>query len=281
MERHNANVEDVARLQDAARMHIRGGHSPIPVEDGKSPKHKDWTNLRITEDQVPEFFTGKENLGLLLGEPSGGLVDVDLDVPEAAKIAGRFLIPTLTSSRKSAPDSHWWYSSPGAESEKFKDLDGEMLVELRSTGAQTLVYPSLHPDSGELYEWSHSGLEIAQVTPQELYVACRRLATATLIARHLPPIGGRHDFALALAGYLLRPGRLDEQDTLHILKAAWDAREWSDERSKRQAHDDLEGIVRDTATNIMEEQPVIGGPTLDETVPGLTRKLARFWGWND
>ncbi len=268
-------------VREAATRYIRRGFAVVPVEDGKNPNRPSWEKLRITEEQVSEFFIGDQNIGLILGEPSGGLVDVDLDVPEAVAIAGKFLPLTLTSGRESAWDSHWWYMAAGTACEKFKDLDAKMLVELRSTGMQTLVYPSKHPDSGELYQWSESGLDIAEVMPGELHAACRKLATATLIARHLPPIGGRHDFALALAGYLLRPARLDEQDTLHILKAAWDAAGWPDEKSKRDAYRDLEGIVRDTATSIRAGVPVVGGTTLDEAVPGLPRRLARFWQWDD
>jgi hypothetical protein len=121
----------------------------------------------------------------------------------------------------------------------------------------------------------------------ELKARLRELATATLIARHLPAIkdeqtnegGGRHDYALALAGFLLRSGRLDEATTLKVLKAAWDAKEWPDERSKREAHSDLEGIVRDTAENLEAGEPVVGGPTLEVYAPGVVRLLYKWWGW--
>jgi hypothetical protein len=42
-----------------------------------------------------------------------------------------------------------------------------------------------------------------------------------LVARHLPPIGGRHDYALAVAGYLLRDEWLDEGSVHKIMLAAW------------------------------------------------------------
>jgi hypothetical protein len=76
---------------------------PIPAER-KSPVLPGWQNLRIGLEEIPRYFNGKpQNIGVLLGEPSGGLVDVDLDVPDAAKIAERFLPKTLASGRKSAP----------------------------------------------------------------------------------------------------------------------------------------------------------------------------------
>jgi hypothetical protein len=251
---------------------------PIPHRS-KAPVLEGWEALRLSADELPEHFNGKpQNIGLILGEPSGGLVDVDLDVPEAAKVAGRFLLPTLTSGRASNPHSHWWYVAPGARTVKFKDVDGAVLVEVRSTGAQTLVAPSVHP-SGERIEWHDAGLKPAPVAAKGLVSQVRELATATLIARHLPPFGGRHDYALALSGFLLRSGRLDSETALKILKAAWDAKGWPDERSKREAHHDLEGIVRDTVENLLAGEPVVGGPTLEDHRPGMVRLLCKWWGW--
>src|SRR3712207_7059016 len=121
-------------------------------------------------------------VGILLGDPSGGLVDVDLDAKEAGKVAGRFLPPTLTSGRESSPHSHWWYVSPGAKTTRFKDVNGEVLVEVRSTGAQTIVAPSVHP-SGERVVWHDTGPEFTEVGTGELFGWVRELATTALIAR--------------------------------------------------------------------------------------------------
>jgi hypothetical protein len=270
----------------AAAALIRRGVAVIPVPAGeKNPGRPGWEALRITEEDIPDYWTNGQNVGLLCGEPSGDRVDVDLDPDEAVKIAGRFLPPTLTSGRERRPHSHWWYVSIGAESCDWKDTDGSKLVELRSTGRQTLVAPSLHPD-GDEYVWhSETGLKMAEVGAAELARRLRELATAVLIARHLPPIragaegGGRHDYALALGGFLLRPGRLGEDLTLRVLKAAWDAKGWPGEKEKREAYRDLERIVSDTAENLAAGEPVVGGPTLEEYAPGVVRLLCKWWGW--
>src|SRR5215213_692428 len=130
--------------QEYVRRYLDRGLTVVPIPAGKKgPVLTNWHNLRIPPEDIHRYFNGKpQNIGILLGESSGGLVDVDLDVEEAAKIAGRFLPPTLTSGRESAPDSHWWYRAAGAKTEKWKDTDGKMLVELRSTGCQTVVEPS-------------------------------------------------------------------------------------------------------------------------------------------
>ena len=270
----------------AAAALIRRGVAVIPVPAGeKNPGRPGWEALRITEEEIPNYWTNGQNVGALCGEPSGHRVDVDLDPDEAVKIAGRFLFPTLTSGRESRPHSHWWYVSPAAESCDWKDTDGSKLVELRCTGRQTLVPPSTHPD-GDQYVWhAETGLKMAEVGAAELTRRLRELATAVLIACHLPPIragtegGGRHDYALALAGFLLRPGRFGEVLTLKVLKAAWDAKGWPGEKERREAHRDLEGIVSDTAENLAAGEPVVGGPTLEEIAPGIVRLMCKWWGW--
>ena len=253
---------------------IRRGVAPIPVPAGeKNPGRKGWEAMRISEEEVPSFWTNGQNVGVLCGEPSGWRVDVDLDADEAVKVAGRFLPPTLTSGRESRPHSHWWYVAEGADSRDWKAPDGEKLAELRSGGRQTVVAPSTHPD-GDAYVW-HPGLEMAEIPADELVACCRELATAALAARHVPAVGGRHDFALALAGFFLRPGRLDEGLVLKLLVAGWHAAG----ADSREAVRDLEGIVRDTAARIEAGERVVGGPTLEEAAPGVVGLLCKWWGW--
>lgn len=273
----------------AALRYAKSGVCVIPVPSGeKNPGRSGWEALRLTEESIPSYFTNGQNIGIHTGEPSGWLVDVDLDTPEARKIAGRFLPATLTSGRASSPDSHWWYYAEGAEYRTFTDLppNSKPLLELRSTGHHTLVWPSKHP-CGELITWSESGLETHRMDAGELTEACRKLAGATLVARHLPELkdkrtnagGGRHNLALALAGFLLRRG-LSEGDVLALLRAAWDARGFAgDQIAQREAHRDLEGLVGDTARRIRDGEEATGGRKLEEFVPGLPRKLADFWGW--
>ena len=262
--------------QEAAAHYAGKGLRVVPIPAGKKgPELRNWQDLRITPETVPQHFNGRpQNVGIILGKASGWLVDVDLDVPEAVKIAGTFLSPTLTSGRSSTPHSHWWYVAPAVESLSFKDASGTVLVELRSTGRQTVVAPSVHP-SGEHYVWYDTCPEPLEVTADVLTLQVRQLATAALLARHVPSEGGCHTFALCVAGYLLRSGRLDGQTTLKIMLAAWSAAE----ADSREAIRDIEAIVRDTAEKLAEGEPVVGGPTLEEIAPGVPRLLAKWWGW--
>ena len=74
---------DASSLLDAARWYHARGYAPIPLPAGeKKPVIRGWNALRLSEDDLPLHFNGTGNIGLLLGEPSGWLVDVDLDCDE-------------------------------------------------------------------------------------------------------------------------------------------------------------------------------------------------------
>jgi hypothetical protein len=148
------------------------------------------------------------NIGILNGEPSGNLLDVDLDCP-GARLAAPLLPATgWTFGRKSAPASHWIYrSSPSLNTaqEKYVDLDGAVLVELRGTGGLTIYPPSTHKDTGERITWERFE-DPADVALAELQRAVREVGAVALLARHWPAKGTRQDAVLALAGALLRAG---------------------------------------------------------------------------
>jgi hypothetical protein len=232
----------------AAARYIERGWVPVPVPAGeKNPGRDGWEKLRIGLEDIPRFFNNGQNIGLHCGEPSGWLVCVDLDTPEALKIAKRFLPQTLTSGRESTPDAHWWFTCEGAEHKVFNRLDAaKPLLELRSTGHHTLVEPSAHP-SGERYCWSQNGHKIAKVSPEELLRRCQELATAALIARQLPKTsdeggGGRHELAMALTGFILRRG-LSEECVLRILQAGWDAKGYGGSRALSGIQPNGSGII--------------------------------------
>jgi hypothetical protein len=171
-------------LLESARTYLGRGYAVIPVPARKKiPVLKGWTDLRLSESDLPAHFNGTGNIGVLLGEPSGWLVDVDLDCEEAVALAPKFLPPTgAMSGRPGKPASHWWYVCEGMKTRKHQDpVSKKMIVELRSTGAQTVVGPSIHP-SGEPYDPLDG--EPAVVDAGELAAAVAALADAVTEARH-------------------------------------------------------------------------------------------------
>src|SRR5688572_26810 len=102
---------------------------PIPPRS-KGPTLPSWQTLRLSSSEVPRYFSPGDNCGVILGEASHGLVDVDLDCPEAVRRAPEFLPPTLIFGRDSKPRSHWIYTmSPAGSTRQFQDpVTGDMLV---------------------------------------------------------------------------------------------------------------------------------------------------------
>ena len=172
----------------------------------KAPRDRDWQKNAIsTADAAERHLCGQMNIGVLLGTASGGLVDVDLDCPEACAVADKILPPTAAVfGRASKPRSHWLYYVGGpAPSLKFSDpLTGEVLLELRgdkrdgSTGYQTVFPPSIHP-SGEPIEWVEEG-ELARVAYAELKEAVTYLAIRCLITRYCPGASSANEAWAAL-----------------------------------------------------------------------------------
>lgn len=140
---------------EAARRYLGMGYQPVAVPQGKKgPVTKGWQRLRVTEKDLARRFRGPGNVGVMLGEPSGWLVDLDLDCPEAVRLARTLLPPTpVVSGRPGNPSSHYWYIAKGAFTVQFRDpVTRKMIIEVRSTGSQTLVGPSVHPDDGDRYD---------------------------------------------------------------------------------------------------------------------------------
>ncbi len=264
-------------VRDAARRYIEQGRAPIPIPFmSKGPVIKGWQKLRLTLDDLPKYFNGHEqNIGNLLGEPSNGLIDADLDCKEARALA-RYFLPRTASifGRQSAPRSHWEYVvSPPMETEQWavppdKDRKGKsMLVELRGTGAQTVFPPSVHP-SGEPIRFDEDG-EPAVVEAAVLRRAASRLAAACLLVRGWPD-GSRHTCVLALAGGLLRGG-WTEDDTVDFIRAIVTVTE-SETTEKHLA------AVRDTAKKLADgESDVTGWPKLSELLGERVIKKVMEW----
>lgn len=257
MEEYNANagggVPTFAGLGEAefeggltaALDYHRRGFRVTPLR-GKEPMLRGWQKRQLAEEELTRHFFDGRNIGIVLGGDTG-LVDVDLDNPLAVAVAGHILPDTATSGRETNPRSHWWYicqpppasrsfALPRPMAERLELDSGEAtLVELRSTGRQTVVAPSIHPEDGDRYIW-HSG-EIRKINAEKLERLVKDVAVATLLALNWPAEGSREDFTLHAAGYLGR--RMEHKRVKVIMEAAASAAE-DEEKDKRA------GAVRDT-----------------------------------
>lgn len=173
---------------EAALEYFRRGLMPVSIDAGtKKPTLENWPDLRLTNEDLFKYFSGNGNIGINLGM-SGDVVDVDMDVPEAIQLAPKFLTPTAArTGRPRARLSHWWYHCPGAIHQTFKDpITDEMIIEFRAGRHQTLVGPSIHPDTGESYDMLEG--EMTRIGADELLSQVIAIYEAVLIGRygHIP-----------------------------------------------------------------------------------------------
>lgn len=255
--------------ESAAEEYLGRGWSPIPVPRGdKAPRVKDWPKYVCDPSAIHTTFAAS-NVGVLLGERSGGLVDIDLDCPEAERLATEVLPATrAVFGRKSKPASHFLHVvDPVPKTKKFTDGNGNMLVELRSTACQTMFPGSVHP-SGEHVVWNNHG-DPRQVRSDELQEAVALLAAVSLIARHWPQKGSRQDTALALAGALYHAGV--PGDRIPPLVEAIAIVAGDEESSAR-----LEAAEA-TVTKARSNEPITGWPALAELIDQKVVDRCRKW----
>jgi hypothetical protein len=180
------------------------GIAPVPLKpEQKRPKSKKgWNKIIVTTKTIKNHFEDGDNVGGLWGEPSGWIIDVDLDWDEAALVAPFFLPETFIYGRPSRPGTHFLFRCKGIKTFKRSTFgrDGEVIVEVRSTGTQSVLPPSIHPD-GERFEIHHD-VPFTSIGRKLLEAQVNKIAAASIFARAYPEGGGRHDFVHTLTGAL-------------------------------------------------------------------------------
>jgi hypothetical protein len=270
------NTTNHTTRQDYVATYLAKGWFPVPIDPRKKgPTLPGWQRLRITPPEIKDYFNGHGNVGLILGDPSGGLTDGDLDCPEARKAAAVFLPPTpMVSGRAGNPQSHLWYiSTPPPRLLTFKDplrpKDEAMIIELRANpksedaeGLQTVVPPSLHKETGELIYWENpDNLNPVHVPAQQLIEGVTYSAVCTLLGRYWTDHGGHgKDMVMAIAGALLR-SRLNLTLVRKIVLMSAAIAGYPRAKSTD---------VDDTATNLARNKPVTGWPKLHELLDSTT-----------
>lgn len=215
---------------EATREHLRpmvacyrqyGWHTLVIAPMEKKPPGK-WKTLDPAE---PDAFAVNVNVGVVLGEKSRGLVDIDLDLPEAARVADHLLNDMPSFGRASNPRSHRLalcvdpatrVAFDLGKSGESLDLERTMVLELRGNGHQTVFPPSMHP-SGEVVTWAPGELHLPETDWATLRKRAGLCAFLGVILKFYPRTAGHRDeVCLALAGALVRAGFDDEQTDRYI-----------------------------------------------------------------
>ncbi|OHB52483.1 MAG: hypothetical protein A2Y12_06355 [Planctomycetes bacterium GWF2_42_9] len=168
---------------EAARDYMQKGWMPIPIpHKSKNPGFDGWPMFKTTPEELDKHFDQEKNIGVLLGKPSGWLIDIDLDHPRAIELADQLLPQTpAVFGRPSKPRSHrLYYITTPAATKKWHSKSEGMIIEFRSTGAQTVFPPSIH-EEGEPISWETPEAEPALVDTNLLFNATLQIAETVKI----------------------------------------------------------------------------------------------------
>ena len=195
-------------MKDYVEKYLSYGWVPINVK-GKKATRPGWQHSTSDDARQVTNWTG---IGILLGEPSGGLMDIDLDCEEARCLAPAYLPPTATFGRDSNKRSHWLYAVNGdTSSVQFKWPESASneggkphILEFRGSNAQTVFPPSIHTSS-EPIKWCEGDIP-TRIDRAALEHSVKQLVIATVLARFWNKSGSRDELATALCGSLIRSG---------------------------------------------------------------------------
>jgi predicted P-loop ATPase len=260
---------------------IARGIAPVPVKIGKkNPDIVGWPNLTITTANAEQYFDGADlNVGAIMGPKSNGLIDVDLDCPEAVALASYFLPETHSIyGRPGKRRRHYLYTCRDPDpkaSIKLLDENKAVIVELRmgggGKGCQSVMPGSLH-QSGEHYGWDEDG-ERPEHNCATFKAAITKIAVATVLMRHWPARGSRHDAALLVGGFLARAGWTPD-DIEHFVDALCRVH---GEATDPAAHG---RTARDSAEHHAEGGQVYGLPQMIEVFgDAVAKTLAKLVGY--
>ncbi|NWH07344.1 MAG: bifunctional DNA primase/polymerase [Alphaproteobacteria bacterium] len=275
----NASPTKREALIEAARGYLARGWTPIRLGPrAKVPPGKHDANTVTAENAERLLDHGGYNLGLRLGPEHGGLVDFDLDWPEARRIGAKLLFALPKFGRAGAPGSHYLFLCPGFDktvkfdipelkgTEGLPEEHAACVLEVRGKG-HTMAPPSVHP-SGEQVSWERDVAPLSMSAADALKRA-GLIAFLSVVARFYPAQGSRDDFCMALSGALLA-AKLSVEDVNHAVVLAAEIA-GDEEAGKR-------GKAGQTAAKVEAGEAATGLPRgvemlgLPEAVAGRFRK---------
>jgi P4 family phage/plasmid primase-like protien len=258
---------DLQAVRVTAHKLLALGLVPVPLPDGqKRPQLKDWQTLPA-EKLVTHFVDGC-NIGLRLDT----LTDIDLDCHEAIALGAHFLKTTRSCwGRATSRHSHHLYAVANSRYEKFvdpmeTDPKKSTILEIRhDSGHQSMIPPSVHPDTGETLQWeAGENFKPEEWNFHEMRRAVSRMAAAVLLIRH---IQHRHDTWLYLSGAMKKAGwNIGEATFLMDIVSRF-----RDETAR------IEEFRKSIVDSFNSTEPVAGLKKLEDYLPKpVVRKIAQW-----
>lgn len=159
----------VSAFASTAPRLVARGHSPIPIMPGSKspgvrnadgewqpmPRWHRWCKEQPTEHTIAAWLRmiGGDNAGV--GVACGmGLICIDIDFEECmAPLLAILPVSHVQKKGKKGVSLFYRGNTDVIRSRNFRTPDKVGLVDLLSEGKQTVLPPSIHPDTGEPYYW--------------------------------------------------------------------------------------------------------------------------------
>ena len=120
------------------------------------------------ESERERWAAGDTGVGVVAGQASHGLIAVDIDSEDAAiQAALQNVLPPTNVRKTGARGETLFYYGPGITQSQSWNIAGKRVVDLIGPGRQTVLPPTIHPDTGAPYRWSGSE-SLEDLQPHEL-----------------------------------------------------------------------------------------------------------------
>lgn len=207
---------------------ITNGFKIVPLLlKSKTAVSGDYAKSGYVSPPLAYWQTNDCNVGLVTGPLSNSPVDVDIDGGEDARHFARLFLPSTEAvfGRPSNPLSHYLYCLKESVFDKFAILDPvtrKCIIEARGDGGHQTVLPgSFHP-SGEQVVWALSQSPVVpQLPAASLIHAVRKVALATIVARHVWKPGYHNEPCKHLSG-MLYYSDWSKDETVEFIQAIMD-----------------------------------------------------------
>jgi hypothetical protein len=114
------------------------------------------------------WAAGDAGVGVVAGQASHGLIAVDIDSEDPTIQATlRTVLPPTHVRKTGARGETLFYHGPDVAQSQSWDIAGKRIVDLIGPGRQTVLPPTIHPDTGTPYRWSGSE-SLEDLQPHEL-----------------------------------------------------------------------------------------------------------------
>lgn len=202
-----------------------------------------WQNIFVTPERISSLFGDARNLGLLLGKPTDHLfiycIDVDVDDPAVLYAVEQAIGYGAPQKRGKKGLSFFVVSLDNSFSNtkiKYKGTRGnpsKPIIEILGDGNQTVIPPSIHPETGEPYVWTNFSLlsqrlsDLPRLTPEvyeELTLIGRQpdspiLALNTMVWAGVGEGGDTHDTCVAAVASMVAHGWTDDAIFTRVSRA--------------------------------------------------------------